>query len=159
MLYPVFLNVKAVLLNAISNVEHIEWFNDQYNGTIHTTPIIFVEFPEELRFQTLAGANQQAELVVRIHVVSKAVANQAGGILPAVLVAHEEINHAVFEALHRLDYIPNGTIVHNALTRVALQHHQYLQGWLVTTQDFLAMIYQRESNMNTATPEIEFNFL
>ena len=94
MLLKVYKNLKATL-NTTGSIKHIGWFNDQYSGTIHTTPAIFIEFPNALQFETMSKNLAQAALTVRIHTVNKAVSNQAGEIDEGVLLLHENINNFI----------------------------------------------------------------
>ena len=55
MLLEAYRAIKTELENKTTGIKLIDWFNDQYNGTIHTVPAVFVEFPKPLQFETLKG--------------------------------------------------------------------------------------------------------
>ena len=159
MLLKIYKNLKATL-NTIGSINHIGWFNDQYSGTIHTTPAIFIEFPNALQFETMSKDLAQAALTVRIHIVNKAVSAQDGEISEGVLLSHENLNSFIYGSLQGLSQYDAGLEVHNSLNRVTYEHHQYMKGWLVTTQDFEAEIYQHNEITTLETkPKAEIGFL
>lgn len=131
-------------LSSIEGIKLIDWFNDQYEGTIHTAPALFVEFPNDLRFETLSKKIQQAPFMVRIHTVSKVIAQQDNSINETSIENHDMLCDAVYDKLQGFRKIENDKLLFNSLSRSNYQHHQYLKGWMITTQDFEAMIYQHE---------------
>lgn len=157
MLLEIYKNLKTVL-NTIDSIQYIDWFNDQYSGTIHTVPAVFIEFPNPLLFETLSKEMSQADLTVKLHIVSKALSSQTGSIQEGVLIAHENINNAVFKALQGVSLFIMGLEIHNSLNRTNYEHHQYMKGWLVTTQEFECELYQYELPETTESkPEAEIN--
>lgn len=131
-------------LSSIAEIKLIDWFNDQYSGTIHTAPAVFIEFPGNLRFETLRKNVQQAPFIARIHTISKVLMNADNSIDAASIQLHENINDAIYARLQGCRLIDTDRLLCNSLSRSVYEHHQYLQGWMVTTQDFESVIYQHE---------------
>jgi hypothetical protein len=141
-------------LEVETQIKLITWYNNQdINGIIHTEPAVFVEFPETLQCQQLREQYQQAELTVRVHLVSKIHKAKDGSISNALVAGHEQIAQLIY---HRLHLKPVEAIVQpegaapgvltrftNTLTRTALQFAMTETGWAITQQDFQCMIYQR----------------
>ena len=143
MLLQPFLKIKDKLTADVAGIKFVDWFNDQYAGTIHTAPAVFVEFPTELRFQTLRAQFQQSPFTVRIHLATKALADQTKHINPQLIEQHEIMTDEIYYALQGFGTQLSPTQkLFESLGRTAYKHHQYMQGWLVTTQDFESRIYQ-----------------
>jgi hypothetical protein len=145
-------------LSQISGIKLIDWFNDQYAGTIHTAPAIFVEFPNQLRFETLRKGVQQAPFLVRVHMVSKVIMKQDNSVEEIKVEQHFTSCDAIYNRLQGLRHIESEKLVFNSLSRSAFEHHQYLKGWMITTQDFESMIYQHVAKGEiVARPQVEIN--
>lgn len=145
MLLQAYENIKTRIEAETALIKHIDWFNDQYSGTIHTVPAVFVEFPTQLQFRTLRGQFQQSPFTVRIHLVTKALADQAKRIDPTLIQNHEELTQIIYYALQGYwAMLSPQQKLFDSLGRTAYQHHQYMRGWLVTTQDFESRIYQHQ---------------
>lgn len=131
-------------LGAITQIKLIDWFNDQYsNGIIHITPAVFVEFPVPMRFKTNREQFQQSDFTVRIHLANVAIADASKRIQRSVLAEHETVVQEIYRALHGCWAMLTPELkLFDSLDRTAYQHHQYMQGFLVTTQDFQSRIYQ-----------------
>jgi len=166
MLLDAYNALSAKLTTDVSEIKLIDWFNDQYSGTIHTVPAVFVEFPVPLKFKTLRGGFQTAPFIVRIHVVTKALADASKTIDPALLQIHETIVYKVYKSIHGFGAsYTNEKKLFTSLNRFDLTHHQYIKGWLMTTQDFQSEIYQHEDvptgTVDTieieGTPKYEFD--
>lgn len=147
-------------LSQISGIKLVDWFNDQYAGTIHTAPAIFVEFPNQLRFETLRKGVQQAPFLVRIHMVSKVIMKQDNSVEEAKVEQHFTSCEAIYNRLHGLRHIDNEKLIFNSLSRSNFEHHQEMKGWMVTLQDFEAMIYQHvAAGQIVARPDVEIKTL
>ena len=142
MLNEVYKQLKE-RLEGISEVKHLDWFNDQYSGIIHTEPGIFIEFIGNQRTETLRGQVQQIAIKVRIHVYSKVISKEDKSLPEAKINTHFEIVKEVYRRLQGYRYGESGQLLFNSMQRVAIEHHQYLRGWFVTTQDFEMMGYER----------------
>jgi len=157
MLYEAYKAIETELAK-ITEIKLVDWFNDQYQGTIHTVPAAFVEFPAPLRFKTLRNGFQMAPFTVRIHTVSKALSDISKKIPDDLLTEHDELVESVFTGIHRLSAnIENGKRIFDPLERTDLQHHQYISGWLMTTQDFTSNIYQHEELTTGVVKEVTIN--
>ncbi len=127
----------------------IDWFNDQYAGVIHAEPAIFIEFPDALEFETLRQDVQQAEFTIRIHLASKAIQKQDRTISEDVIETHFNICDKIYYKLQGYRLQEGDMLIFNSLARTNYEHHQYMQGWMVTTQDFEGVIYQDERQQQT----------
>lgn len=140
MLLAVFNEIKTKL-TGIDRVQLIDWFNNQYEGTIHAEPALFIEFPESLVMQQLNDKYQQALLTIRIHTVSKVLSAQDGSIDASSLQLHEAINRAVYLRLQGVKCSNDITPVFSHLSRVRYEHFQHDRGWMLTLQDFETIVY------------------
>ena len=150
-------------LNGIAGVKHIDWFNDQYSGIIHTEPGILIEFVGNQRTETLQGQTQQIELSVRIHVYSKVIMREDKSVDEGKIDSHFEIVKEVYRRLqgyrskiYRQEPEDNNELIFNSMQRTGIEHHQYMRGWFVTTQDFQMMGYDIEETLTTTRPEPRF---
>ena len=156
MLYQAYKKIKAQLMAELPNVKYIDWFNDQYSGTIHTAPAIFVEFPTPLNLKTLRENFQEAPFSVRIHAVTKAHADQKKTIHDNKLQEHDILVEDVYKAMQRFHCnYDDGKKLFTSLNRFNLTHHQYIKGWLMTTQDFSSLIYQHSVEVEGTVSAIE----
>ena len=156
MLLQAYNALKAQITAELPNIKYIDWFNDQYEGTIHTAPAIFVEFPVPLKLKTLRTNYQEAPFTVRIHVVTKALSDQKKTIKQSKLQEHSTLVEDIFKAIHRFSANDTeGKKLFTSLNRFDLTHHQYIKGWLMTTQDFSSQIYQHEDVPTGTIEEIE----
>jgi len=157
MLLQAYSKIKEQLLSAFPDM-YIDWFNDQYEGIIHTAPAIFVEFPVPLQLKTLRENFQQAPFTVRIHAVTKALADQKKTIKQSKLQEHDTIVEGIFTALHRFHCnYADGKKLFTSLNRFNLTHHQYIKGWLMTTQDFSSLIYQHADEPEGTINELDIS--
>ncbi len=136
-------NYLKHLLFDIKGVKIIDWFNDQYSGIIHAEPAIFIEFHKPFRFETLQKTVQQSEFAVRIHLASKAIQKQDKTINESILDTHFAICEEIYHKIQSQRMQEGDMLIFNSLMRTAYEHHQYMRGWMVTTQDFEGMIYQQ----------------
>jgi len=147
-----YLKIEEKLNANVTGIKFIEWFNDQYAGTIHTAPAVFVEFPTELRFSTLRGQFQTAPFTVRIHLASKIIPDQAKALDKTLIALHDEMTRDIYFALQGFGAsYDTGNKMFESLGRTALQQIQEMQGWLVITQDFESRIYQQQEVRPTHT--------
>lgn len=157
MLLAAFNAIKNKLSADVAEIKLIDWFNDQYSGTIHTVPAVFVEFPVPLKLKTHRVKFQTAPLIVRIHAVSKALSDQSKKLKPVSLQQHEQLVQSVYHSLHGFgaSYASDGKKLFTSLNRFDLTHHQYIKGWLMTTQDFEAQIHQHFEETTGTIDELE----
>ena len=69
---------------------------------------------------------------------------------------HENFVESVYNSLHGFgaSYAPEKKLF-NSLNRFDLTHHQYMKGWLMTTQDFSTTIYQHFDEITGTIDELE----
>jgi len=138
MLYDIYTAVKSHLNEQDSEgtIKGIEWYNVQYEGSIATTPRLFVEFPEPLNFGDLGKETDKRALVkIRLHVVTQALAGADGVIDDQIAADHEEIALWVKDQLD--NFLPgNGSC--KTLHFNTWQHFHKYKGWMVTFVEFTA---------------------
>ena len=145
-------NALQTRLNSIPEVKLIDWFNDQYAGTIHAEPGIFIEFPEPILWETLRQQTQQGKLIVRVHAYSKVIAMQDKNLNTDAIDKHFTITQAIFACLQGFRQPDGDHLLFNSMMRTNLTHHQYMQGWFITTQDFECNIYDIQQLPSTQKP-------
>lgn len=114
-------------------LQDIQWFNNQYEGTIHVAPCLFVEFaPLVINRQTKRSNTTGSG--IRLHVVS-VVLSESDGCVPDVDIRrHEALAHRVLEAVEdtRLAFMEEETL---PLRLTGWTHHHNYNGWMVTLID------------------------
>ena len=138
MLNPIYKAIKEHLNDADtdSTLKGIEWYNVQYEGSIATTPRLFVEFPEPLNFGDLGKeAALRAPVKIRLHVVTQALAGADGAIDDTVAETHETVSLWVKDTLTH--FLPEDGSC-SALRFTAWQHFHKYKGWMVTFVEFTA---------------------
>jgi len=141
MLLKPYKNIKD-RLSGVTGVKHIDWFNDQYSGIIHTAPAVFIEFPNPLIFETLNETIQQAPLLVRVHTASKVLSEKDKSINELQVETHFAICNEIFKLLQGYRGTDGELLIFNSLLRTQFLHHQYLKNWMISTQDFAGMLYE-----------------
>lgn len=159
LLSPVFSFVKSKL-QSIADVKVITWYNAQGNESlVHNVPAVLVQFPETLRTGTLGGGKaQQAEITIRVQLVSKLHTQTNGEIDTGSMAAHEAIALKIYNELQKSGFkLPaDGVVAINAMNRNAISLDMDNPGFAITTQDFACMIYQKEiTNLTPVTPVAE----
>ena len=130
-------------LITIEAIKLITWFNNQIQaGTLHTAPVALIEFPDDLNPETLNRQQQQAELVTRVHLVSKIHSGKDGSIDDTLMQAHELLAQLIYDKLHGYSYEENNEQIINSLDRVNYGLDMNNPGWAITTQDFECLLYQ-----------------
>ena len=144
-------------LTGIPNVKLIDFFNDQYSGIIHAQPGIFIEFHEDLNFETLNFKVKQAELKLRIHIYSKILTDTDKSINEANLETHEAIYNEVVNRLEGYNYKEGDKLLFNSLTEFKYAQEQKVNGWHISFHDFEAMIYKFPTVTTHAKPSPNIN--
>lgn len=149
MYYTMYKNIKQILAEAFGLtldpesgivrpraegcLQDIQWFNAQYEGTIHTAPVVFVEFaPLDLSERT--KQTDETEIRIRLHVVTEVMDESDGDVWDADVERHERLAHHVVEALTnwRIDFEGKET---RPLRVARWEHHHKYNGWMVTLID------------------------
>lgn len=152
MLFKFYSAIKTQLVAEVAALMGVEWFNNQYDGTIIKMPKCYVEFPDPQELEYDNKDNKRTIVVARMHVVSK-VLTKIDNVVPDTEVqAHEAIALAVRDALSGLQ--PTQTVVvtpatdeEPEVTRTDVigtnlkwsrwQHFHKFEGFMVTTIDFV----------------------
>lgn len=137
MLYETFDSVRE-LLKAIPQLKTVQWYNAQYEGVIYVSPVAFVEFPERIPLDQVAGSVSRADFVLRIHIVSACTAAQDGSISDNVIQDHEAIAGQVQDILQGKQIRMAGS-TSTCLVPSGWQHYHKYKGWMVTFVDFKGM--------------------
>lgn len=136
MLYETFTSVRESLKD-IPQLRAVQWYNAQYDGTIYVSPVAFVEFPERIPLDRIAGTASKADIALRIHIASAVAAGQDSSIPDTVILDHEAIAERVLDTL-------NGKQVRmrqsrtTSLVPCGWQHYHKYRGFLITFVDFRA---------------------
>lgn len=131
MLYPIYTAVKD-RLNILA--QHTEWYNVQYEGTILRQTGLFIEFPDELKFDPESKSMRRTPVKIRVHYYSKAMQTQ-DGISDSVVLDHETIAREVMDLLD--GFTPtNGSC--KRMMFMGWKHWHRWKGWMVTFIDFTA---------------------
>jgi len=105
--------------------------------------------------ETLSGQTQRIDVRVTIHVYSKILAKEDKSLPQDKIDRHFEIVKEVYKRLQGWRKgIDEKTILFNSMQRVSLQNHQYMQGWFVTTQDFVMEAYEIEEKQTIQKPAV-----
>ncbi|RHO73411.1 hypothetical protein DW083_06075 [Parabacteroides sp. AF48-14] len=137
MLYETFDSVRE-LLKAIPQLKTVQWYNAQYDGIIYVSPVAFVEFPERIPLDQVAGSVSRADFALRIHIVSACTAAQDGSISDNVIQDHEAIASQVQDILQGKQIRMAGS-TSTSLVPSGWQHYHKYKGWMVTFVDFKGM--------------------
>lgn len=138
MLYDIYTAIKAQINTADedSTIKGVEWYNVQYESTIPNTPRVFVEFPDRLNFDQLSKDARRADMTVRLHVVSQAMAATDGTVPDSQAQAHETTALLVKEAVENFTPEKTGAKLTTRLQLTGWQHFHKHKGWMVTFVEF-----------------------
>ena len=141
MLNQVFKLIKQKLSD-IEGIKIIDWFNDQYGGIIHTEPGIFLEFVGTIQTRQMSKEVDEYDVRLRVHLYSKLIMKEDKSFDEAKIDKHFELVEQIYQRLQGYWYESEEMKI-NSLQRVEMEHHQYLRGWFVTTQDYAFVVYRR----------------
>jgi hypothetical protein len=140
MLYGIYTAIKSHLTanDPFTAIKGIEWYNVQYEGSIASTPRLFIEFPDALPFDDLGKeVAKRAPVKLRIHVITQALSGADGAIDDSVALTHEDRAVWIRDLLD--NYLPENNIC-KTIHFVAWQHFHKYKGWMVTFLDFTTKI-------------------
>jgi len=111
-------------------LQDIQWFNNQYESTIHAAPVVFVEF-QPLDISQLTKQNHSTEIPLRLHVVTQVMNESDNDVSDADVIDHEALAIKVLEAVEgeRLTWLEGQT---RLLTLTKWTHYHNYLGWMVT---------------------------
>lgn len=107
-------------------------YNSQYEGVMTHDNGLFVEFPEELKFDPASKDMRRAPVKIRVHYYSKAMATN-DGIPDSSFINHEAIAETVENLLDGWTPANNSC---KRLTFTGWRHWHRWRGWMVTFIEF-----------------------
>lgn len=137
MLYKYYKALKTTLVQ-ITGINSVEWFNNQYEGTILNDKVVWIEFPEPVVPAEVSKDMQRADLRIRLHVVSRVLQRVDSTIADTEIIGHETMSTHVLEAL-RATQLTNddGNLITTKLRWALWQHFHKYEGWMVTWIEFV----------------------
>ncbi|RGP09282.1 hypothetical protein [Parabacteroides gordonii] len=130
--FGIELDPKTGIVKDASNsqLKDIQWFNNQYEGVIHTSPVVFIEF-SELDISSLTKQTDSTDIVIRLHVVAEVMDESDGDVWDEDVCRHEKLAHKVLETVKdwRLEFNGHET---RPLRPVSWTHYHKYNGWMVT---------------------------
>lgn len=136
MLYNYYKPIKTAL-EQIRGINSVEWYNNQYDGTILNDKVVWIEFPEPVAPVEVSKEMLRADIRIRLHVVSRVLQRVDSAIPDSEIIAHETMTAHVLEAL-RATQLTNeiGDPITTKLRWVNWQHYHKYEGWMVTWIEF-----------------------
>jgi hypothetical protein len=136
MLYQYYKAIKS-FVEPLSGVNSVEWFNNQYAGTIFNDKAVWVEFPQPVVIDDLTKDMERAMVKVRLHVVSRVLQKTDSAIPDAEIIIHEALSQSVLTVL-RAQQLTNdsGTAITTKLRWAGWQHWHKYEGLMVTWIEF-----------------------
>lgn len=136
MFYPLYKSIKDRLVNQVAALKDVQYFNNQYESSIHAEPIALIEFPVPVPVPEISKQTSRAEFTIRIHVISKSVSDVDHSITDAQVKAHDDLTDSVITALKAYVPLYSGAAAGTILVLATAQSNQKNAGWLVTMVDF-----------------------
>lgn len=141
MLLNTFKDIREKL-SSIEEVKQIQWFNAQYDGIIHTSPVIFVEFPQKLPFDQFTKLSDRVLLTIRIHIVSAVVPGADNSIPDELIAQHEAIAQAAHQRLNGV-FLNFRDVMTEPLKFGSYEHYHKYKGWMITFLEFSTKVLVR----------------
>lgn len=136
MLYKYYKSIKTTL-EQIRGINSVEWYNNQYDGTILNDKVVWIEFPEPVAPVEVSKEMLRADIRIRLHVVSRVLQRVDSAIPNAEIIAHETMTTHVLEALRATQLTnDNGDHITTKLRWVNWTHYHKYEGWMVTWIEF-----------------------
>jgi hypothetical protein len=136
MLYQYYKPIKTAL-EQVRGINSVEWYNNQYDGTILNDKVVWIEFPEPVAPVEVSKEMLRADIRIRLHVVSRVLQRVDSAIPDSEIIAHETMTAHVLEAL-RATQLTNDNCdnITSKLRWVNWQHYHKYEGWMVTWIEF-----------------------
>ena len=130
--FGILLDPETGIVSDASNsrLKDIQWFNNQYEGVIHTSPVVLVEFAA-LDITAETKQTNSCQINIRLHVVSETRDESDGDMRDGDVLWHEKLARDVLHAVngYRLDFAEGKT---RPLKQVSWEHYHKYNGWMVT---------------------------
>lgn len=130
--FGILLDPETGIVSDASNsrLKDIQWFNNQYEGVIHTSPVVLVEFAA-LDITAETKQTNSCQINIRLHVVSETRDESDGDMRDGDVLWHEKLARDVLDAVngYRLDFEEGKT---RPLKLVSWEHYHKYNGWMVT---------------------------
>ena len=130
--FGILLDPETGIVSDASNsrLKDIQWFNNQYEGVIHTSPVVLVEFAA-LDITAETKQTNSCQINIRLHVVSETRDESDGDMRDGDVLWHEKLARDVLNAVngYRLDFEEGKT---RPLKPVYWEHYHKYNGWMVT---------------------------
>lgn len=138
MFYDIYSAIKGQIATADedSTIKGVEWYNAQYEGTIANTPRVFIEFPDKLPFDQISKEARRTDMLVRLHVVTQAIASADGTVPDSTAQTHETTAMLVMNAIDNFTPEKDGAKLTTRLIFNGWQHWHKYKGWMVTFVEF-----------------------
>lgn len=143
MIYPIFKAVKDRITakDTENTIKGIEWYNVQYEGSITTTPRIFIEFPDKIPFNPQSKEITRGEPVLRIHLVTKTLSDTKGAVNDSSAEDHDALADTILGWLR--GFLPVDSENNELCRKLRLngwQHWHKYKGYMITFIDFTLKI-------------------
>jgi hypothetical protein len=146
MLYEYYKAIKTLIEDAAGStrfqgqpsrvnnrLNSVDWFNNQYEGIILNDRVAFVEFPQPLLPTAISKDAERAQLVIRIHLLTRALQKTDSSIPDQEIVNHETLAQSVLTALRGSQLSDeSGQLLTGKLQWTSWQHWHKYEGWMVT---------------------------
>ena len=133
MLHKTFKDLKG-RISANPNIKSVQWFNAQYDGTIHLDPAVFIEFPGLINVTPVTTAYASAEIPIKLHVATSLVSEQEGGAPEYAIAEHDALVAWIVLQLKGQKIAFKGDSF--SLEFKGFQYYQLHRGWLITFLNF-----------------------
>lgn len=147
MFYPIYEAIKYSLGNALGlkfkadgsadikrstgDLHDIQWFNNQYEGVIHDTPILFVEF-EPVDLIVATKDINRADIRVRLHLVTQILGESDSSICDLDVIKHETLATQILAHLTSIPIQKDQTSAIYTFTPTSYSHLPKYNSWAVT---------------------------
>lgn len=134
--FGITLNEDGSIASATGSVKDIAWFNNQYEGIIHTTPLILIDF-KPLAFTKATKEARRTPIGISLHVVSEVISASDKDVEDAQTIEHEDIAGRLIETVDGKQIDFNGEyLITQPLNMTGYTHYHNYKGFMVTIIDF-----------------------
>lgn len=158
MLQYVYQAIKKKLLHDVPEINQVDWFYEQYENTeegnlVWTTPSVYVEYPETVRWVQRGANYQMATINITLHVVSASAYGAEDmrqvEMTDGLVISHLDLCQKVYAAIQKffcnysyLAEFPNEeSVLLNQVVRTETEVSHNLSVFNVTKMTFTATIH------------------